>query len=189
MMRRVLLASESPRRRELLMKTGFTFMSKGSIIDETLDSSLSVYEAVEQVALKKAQVMLERYEDELIVGADTVVYIDGEVLGKPRDEEDAYEMLKKLSGKTHEVITGVAICDGGSVHTFHEVTKVKFYELRDEQLKAYVKTREPYDKAGAYGIQEHGALMVENIEGDYYNIVGLPIAKLYRYLLPIVTDK
>ncbi|MGL5978817.1 MAG: Maf family protein [Erysipelotrichaceae bacterium] len=185
-MRRILLASESPRRREIFMKTDIPFYSKGALIDETIDASLPLGQAIEEIARKKALALLEKNPDELVVGADTVVVFEGKVLGKPKSEEDAYAMLHALSGKTHDVITGVSIVSQDHQETFHCVTSVTFLELSEAEIRAYIKTKEPFDKAGAYGIQGNGGLLVEKIDGDYYNVVGLPISMLYRKLLPLV---
>lgn len=181
-MRRVILASESPRRRELMSKMEIPFTIKGANIDENINPSLSLYEGIEDIAFQKAKEVSLTYPNEVIISADTVVCMDKQVLGKPEDEKQAFEMLKSLSGKTHQVITGVCIYESGKAHLFHEVSQVTFYELNDEEIKHYVATKEPFDKAGAYGIQGKGAFLVEKIEGDYYNIVGLPISRLYREL-------
>ena len=164
-MRRIILASESPRRRELMAKLDVPFTVKGAQIDETLNKELPLYEAIEDIAYRKAAAVAKKYPQEWIVSADTIVCLDDQVMGKPQDEQQAEMMLKRLSGRTH---------------LFHEVSKVTFYALSEEEIKAYIATKEPLDKAGAYGIQGKGAFLVEKIEGDYYNIVGLPIARLKR---------
>ena len=179
-MRRIILASESPRRRELMAKLDVPFTVKGAQIDETLNKELPLYEAIEDIAYRKAAALAKKYPQEWIVSADTIVCLDDQVMGKPQDEQQAEMMLKRLSGRTHQVITAVCIYDGKTAHLFHEVSKVTFYALSEEEIKAYIATKEPLDKAGAYGIQGKGAFLVEKIEGDYYNIVGLPIARLKR---------
>lgn len=181
-MRKVVLASESPRRRELMMMGDIPFMSAAGRIEEHLNLSISVYDAAEKCAKAKAENGLNKYPDDFIVGADTFVVVDGEVLGKPEDNEDAYQMLRKLSGRAHEVITGVCILSKDVCEVFHEVSKVHFFELSDEDIWEYIDTRECHDKAGAYAIQGKGLFFIKGIEGDYYNIVGLPMAQLYRRL-------
>ena len=122
------------------------------------------------------------FPDETVIGADTVVSIDGEILGKPHDEADAWRMLELLSGRTHSVFTGVAVISNGKLTTFAEETRVTFFTLDDREIARYIAAGEPFDKAGAYGIQGAGALLVKGIEGDYYNVMGLPAGRLYRLL-------
>lgn len=181
-MRRIVLASESPRRRELMMKMEIPFTIKGACIDETVDPSLSVIEAVKQIALRKAQAVSKQYPNDLIIAADTIVCVDGKILGKPKNDEEAFTMLSLLSGRTHEVITAVCLYENEYPVVFHEVSEVTFYDLSEQEIKDYIATKECFDKAGGYGIQSKGAFLVEKINGDYYNIVGLPIARLYREL-------
>ena len=177
-MRRVLLASESPRRRELMNITKIPFSCASAQIEEKLDHQLPIYEAVMKLAREKAKAVFETHPDEFVVGADTIVYIDGEVLGKPADAEDAKRMLHKLSGTTHEVITGVALMSKDVDKTFYESTKVTFIELSDQDIEDYIRSKEHHDKAGAYAIQGKGMLFVKRIEGDYSNVVGLPMSHL-----------
>lgn len=181
-MKRVILASNSPRRRELMARMDIPFTAKGVQTEEFLDTSLPLGKAIEQIARQKALAVREFFQDDVIIGADTIVCIDGEVLGKPRDEQQAFEMLKRLSGRTHQVITGVAVLYPREEITFYQTTDVTFYQLSDEEIRAYAATNEPLDKAGAYGIQGKGAFLVEKIAGDYYNVMGLPMAHLYRVL-------
>lgn len=181
-MRRVVLASESPRRRELMMLSDIPFMTANGHIDETLDVSMGLAKGVEKLACDKALHALQKYPNEMVIGADTVVCLDGEIMGKPKDKEDAFRMLRKLSGKTHEVVTGVAIISESVKEVFNSITSVTFYELSDQQIEEYIKKGEFHDKAGAYGIQGKGALLVKEIQGDYFNVVGLPIAELVRRL-------
>ena len=185
-MRKVLLASQSPRRRELLMLSGIPFMLANVIVDEQLDPNLDPKKACEKLAYLKASAAYEKYPHELIIGADTIVVIDGEVLGKPADDEEAISMLKKLSGRTHEVVTGVAIVGDDICECFYETTQVTFYKLSDEEIVEYVRSKECHDKAGAYAIQGKGLFLVEKINGDFYNVVGLPMAQLYRRLLKYI---
>ena len=181
-MKRIILASESPRRREILMQTDIAFMTATMNYDETLDTTIPIHEAVEKIALTKATSIQDKYPSDVIVGADTVVIVDGEVLGKPKDEQEAFHMLKKLSGRTHQVMSAVAILKEGRKDIFHVVTDVTFIELSDDVIKKYIKTKEPYDKAGAYAIQGKAAVFIDSIHGDYYNVVGLPISRLVQKL-------
>lgn len=181
-MKSVVLASESPRRRELMNISGIPFTCAGAKIDETLEAGMSLCDAVMKIAKKKAQAVQQKYAQNTIIGADTMVVIDDVVLGKPKDDEDAKKTLQLLSGKTHEVITGVAILHGEEEECFCETTRVMFRELSDEEIDAYIKTREHYDKAGSYAIQGKGMMFVERIEGDYSNVVGLPMCHLIQVL-------
>lgn len=178
--RKIILASASPRRRELLKQAEIKFDICIKSVDETVPAGLSPAEGAEHTAATKAMAVSFMNERAIVIGADTVVVSDGETLGKPKDKEDAIRMLRKLSGKEHEVITGVCLAYAGQYETFHCVSKVRFFKLTDEEIKHYVMSGEPMDKAGAYGIQGKGCTLVESIEGDYYNIVGLPIAKVAR---------
>lgn len=184
-MKRIILASESPRRREILANTNINFIAKSSNIVEEFNKDIEIGLAIENIALEKAKEVAKSYEEDIILGADTAVILDNEVLGKPQDEQEAREMLKKLSGKTHLVITGVAIIDNSNIIKFHETSSVTFYELDDDIIDWYISTKDGFDKAGSYGIQGQGAILVKEIKGDYNNIVGLPIAKVYRTLLPL----
>ena len=179
-MRKVILASSSPRRQELLALADIKFNLCIKSIDETIPEGMSPEEAAETTAMKKATAVAEISDEAIVIGADTIVVLDGEILGKPKDREDAFRMLRALSGRTHQVITGVCLTIGKQNRIFHVVSTVKFYDLTDEQIKRYVTTGEPMDKAGAYGIQGKGCLLVEKIDGDYFNIVGLPIARVAR---------
>ena len=181
-MRSVVLASESPRRRELMNITGIPFYTQAAKIDETFNTSLSVEEGVMDLALRKALKVLETKQDELVIGADTIVVVDNEILGKPKDVEDAYRMLRLLSNRTHRVITGVAIVNKDVQKTFYEVTEVTFDDLSEETMDWYIKSREYYDKAGGYGIQGKGMILVEKINGDYFNVVGMPMHRLVKEL-------
>lgn len=184
----IILASASPRRKELLQDTGLSFTIIPSQIEEHVAQHLSAGEAIEQLALQKAQDVFATYPDAIVLGCDTMVIWKDKKLGKPKDEADARDMLRMLSGKTHEVITGVALLCRGHTLLFHETTKVTFYEIDEALLTAYVSSKEPYDKAGAYGIQGMGKLLVKGIEGDYFNVVGMPVARVYRELRNLLKE-
>lgn len=177
---KIILASASPRRRELLAQAGFEFEVITSDVDEVVDPALTPDMLVMSLAKQKAQAVAVNRESFVVIGSDTVVVLDGKVLGKPKDEADAERMLESLSGRTHEVYTGVCIAYGGETHSFFECTRVKFCELDRAQIEAYVATKEPMDKAGAYGIQGKGCVLVEGIEGDYFNVVGFPVSRFCR---------
>jgi len=177
----LILASKSPRRRELMKFITDDFIVKTADVDETLPENIAPADAVLYLSKIKAQPF--RNENDIVIGADTVVARDGIILGKPADENDAKNMLKRLSNRVHSVFTGVTIIKGEREESFFVETKVKFYNLSDEMIESYIKTREPFDKAGAYGIQGYGCLLVESIEGDYFNVVGLPVSKLNQSLL------
>ena len=179
----IILASQSPRRQELLKLITNDFEIKVSNVDETLPSGISPKDAVLYLSKIKAEPF--KSENDIVIGADTVVALDGKILGKPKNDENAREMLKFLSGKAHSVFTGVTLIKGDITRSFSVETKVKFFDLTDEEIDEYIKTGEPADKAGAYGIQGYGSLLVEKIDGDYFNVVGLPVSKLARELLAI----
>lgn len=181
-MKKIILASSSPRRKELLTTAGIEFEIHVKEVDESVPDGTPPAEAAKMTAAKKAAAVAEDYADCVVIGADTIVVANGKILGKPKDESDAESMLRMLSGIEHEVITGVCIIRNGTSETFAQISKVKFYNLTDEEISAYVATKEPMDKAGAYGIQGLGCKLVERIEGDYFNIVGLPVAEVCRKL-------
>ncbi len=181
-MTNIILASASPRRRELMANIGLDFTVKVADVDEVIPQNAKPYEVVMSLAVQKAQAVAEENPDAIIIGADTVVALDDEILGKPKSHADAAEMLGNLSGRRHTVYTGVAIIHGENIKSFYEATEVEFYLLTENEIDGYVATDEPMDKAGAYGIQGKGALLVKKIDGDYFNVVGLPVAKLYREL-------
>ena len=176
----LILASKSPRRKELLSLITKDFMAVSREVDETIPDDMTPENAVLYLSRIKAERMMN--DNDVIIGADTIVVLEGEILGKPADEEEAFVMLKKLSGKEHSVYTGVTLISPQGKKSFFKETKVKFYELSDGEISAYIKTGECLDKAGAYGIQGHGSLFVEKIDGDYFNVVGLPVSALYREL-------
>ena len=179
----IVLASQSPRRQELLTQMGLSYRVHAVDIDEHMDRKLSPGSLVEAISREKAAACaaLEGPEP-LIIAADTVVAKGSAVLGKPRDEQDAREMLRLLSGARHDVYTGYNIRRGEQVYTDRKVTIVSFRTLTDEEIDAYIATEEPMDKAGAYGIQGFGALLVAAIKGDYFNVMGLPICALGLHL-------
>lgn len=179
-MRPIILASKSPRRKELLSLITENFVIKSAEVDESLPKGIQPDKAVEYLSKIKAEPF--RNDEDIIIGADTVVSIDGVILGKPKDRSDAFKMLKMLSGKYHSVFTGVTIIRPDSTKTFSVETRVKFFELTDREINDYLDTGEPFDKAGAYGIQGKGSLLVEKIDGDYFNVVGLPVSTLNKYL-------
>ncbi len=179
----MILASKSPRRQELLRYITNDFTVKTANVDETLPEGISPSEAVLYLSRIKAAPF--ENENDIVIGADTVVAIDGKILGKPLDSADAEDMLRRLSGRTHSVFTGVTVIKNKEYHSFFVETKVTFFELSQDEIKRYVLTKEPLDKAGAYGIQGYGSLLVEKIDGDYFNVVGLPVSKINRLLSSI----
>ena len=178
----LILASASPRRKELLSLLGLPFEVLTMEVEEESIFGASPAELVCNIAMAKGMPVAELHPDAIVISADTMVFIDDEPLGKPQNAEMAKQHLQKLSGRTHTVITGVAIYFEGICSVFFEKTKVTFYPLTDEWINNYVVSGDCYDKAGAYGIQTAGTLMVEHVNGDYNNVVGLPLAELYREL-------
>ena len=178
----LLLASSSPRRRELLEMAGYEFSVVPANIDETFLRGTPPMQVVEQLSRRKAQAVAEQHPEAVILAADTIVTFKGRILGKPKDTEMAEAMLKLLSGSVHQVYTGYTVMSGKKLICGHECTSVEFYPLSQEDINAYIATGEPLDKAGAYGIQGKGGLFVKRINGDYYNVVGLPIGKINRIL-------
>ncbi len=185
----LILASKSPRRIELMKNYGYDFLSVPAVKEELIPENSSVKEAVTLLAEQKAKEVAESYPDAVVIGADTVVALDGRIMGKPKGETDAFNMLKSLSGRVHEVLTGVCILSPDKRHTFCERTEVEFYPLGDDKINAYIRTGEPMDKAGAYAVQEYGALFVKRINGDFFNVVGLPISRLAQELEAVVNIK
>lgn len=180
---KIVLASQSPRRKELLGRMGLEFVTQASKIDESAFDGLEARELVATLSREKAQWIARQLDGEtLVIGADTVVVRDGAALGKPKDAEDAVAMLLSLSGRDHQVCTGVTVCRGDRVLTQVEETQVTFRDLTETEVRQYVSTGEPMDKAGAYGIQGLGGLLVEGIRGDYSNVVGLPVCRLGQML-------
>lgn len=183
-MRKIILASASPRRRELLEQIGAVFEVCSAKGEEKITKT-DPGEAVEELSLGKCrEIFSEQKDDVTVIGADTIVTLDGKILGKPSSQEDAVKMLSMLRGRSHQVFTGVTVMsrEGENVQTltFHESSQVSFYPMSDREIQDYVHSGEPMDKAGAYGIQGKGAVFVREIQGDYNNVVGLPVAKLYQ---------
>lgn len=179
------LASKSPRRKQLLKNIGLQAEIVPANVDESVLSTLPPEKMVAQLALLKASDVARSFGgNTYVIGADTVVVLDGKVFGKPHDMEDARRMLRALSGNTHSVYTGYCVirCKDGSAVAKYEKTDVTFRSLSEGEIDAYIKTREPMDKAGAYGIQEKGSIFIEKINGDYFNVVGLPVCALSRLL-------
>ena len=176
----IILASQSPRRRELLERMGIkNFRIVTPDIDEHMERELPPEELVRRISAEKARAVREQAGmDAVVIAADTVVALDGAVLGKPADELEAFKMLSTLSGCRHQVYTGLTVLRGEERHTVSEETTVAFRELSEEEISCYIQTGEPMDKAGAYGIQGFGALLIEGIQGDYYNVMGLPVCRL-----------
>ncbi len=181
-MKRFIVASASPRRRELLQNAGFSFDVIPSDADESINEALSPEETVMLLAKRKAVNIFEKNTDAVVLGCDTVVELDGIILGKPENAENAKEMLLSLSGKTHNVHTGVCLKSSEKEKTFVSTTKVEFYDNSEDIIDRYIATGDPMDKAGAYGIQTIGSVLVKGIEGDYFTVVGLPVAKTVREL-------
>lgn len=181
----IVLASNSPRRKELLQRMGVNFKVRTLFgIDESYPDSLRGEDIVCYISRNKAKAYQSSMApNELLITADTIVYVDGEVMGKPKNAEQAKEMLHKLSGKTHQVITGVTIVTAKRTENFGVTSQVKFTNITDEEINFYVDNYLPFDKAGAYGIQEWiGIVAVEKIKGSYFNVVGLPVQRLYQKL-------
>lgn len=179
----IVLASASPRRRELLAQIGLSFRVVTPDIDEHMDRTLTPAKLVETISAEKARAVAGRVGPQpLVIAADTVVAWNGEILGKPADEAQAVAMLTHLSGQTHQVYTGFTLCQGARAVTRSECSLVTFRTLTAAEIAAYVATGEPMDKAGAYGIQGLGSLLVEGIQGDYFNVMGLPLCLLGRML-------
>ena len=173
----VILASQSPRRRELLGLFRIPFEIQAADIDETMDPDLPAGQEVSRVSRSKAMAIAAD-DDQIIIAADTIVVVDGRILGKPQSPDHARQMLKSLSGRDHQVMTGIAVRRGSQCAVCTEVTDVTFRPLTDAEIDAYIATGEPMDKAGAYGIQGGAALFCEKLHGDYYNVMGLPVCRL-----------
>lgn len=179
---KLVLASKSPRRSEILKNAGYDFEIRVADADETIPDGTKPEDAVVFLAARKAMAV-NRAEDETVLGADTIVVLDDRILGKPKDREDAYNMLKSLSGRVHSVFTGVCIIENGKSMTFAEETQVEFLPLSDEDIYKYIDTNDCYDKAGAYGIQGYASKFIRRISGDYFNVVGLPISAVFEKFL------
>lgn len=182
----IILASQSPRRQELLHKLGVPFQVVSSqVVEEKRQSEVKIEHYVMKLALQKAEAVAKQYPEKVIISADTIVSANGQVLPKPENAAQAKAFLKMLSGKTHSVLTAVAIIDAGEVNSFISKTEVTFYTIPEEMIEAYIQTEDPYDKAGAYGIQSDGLFFVKEIQGDYYSVMGLPLALLTKKLFEL----
>ena len=182
-MPKIVLASKSARRREILEHLGIKFRTLVSDADEDIDTSFSPGKYTELLSKRKAEEVTPYVSaDELIIASDTVVYAKGEILGKPRDRDDAIRMLELLSADTHQVVSGLAVMYSGKIALSHETTFVTFRELDASEIEGYVDSGEPYDKAGGYGIQDSASVCIEKIDGDYFNVVGLPVFRLFDTL-------
>ena len=178
----IVLASNSPRRKQLMRLICPSFEIDPADIEESTAGNIALEHMPEYLALQKAEQIHQKHPDDIVIGCDTGVFIDNMMIGKPSSDRTAFEILKMLSGKIHRVITGCAVCKGDKKLSFSQVTEVEFFPLSDEEINEYIATGEPGDKAGAYGIQGRGALLIKQIKGDYYNVVGLPVALLSRKL-------
>lgn len=185
----IYLASKSPRRRKLLTQIGINFKSFSVDLNEEIFDGEHPADSVKRLALHKSNAAIQKLKSGIVITADTIVVLDKVIIGKPKNEKDAFEILSKLSGKTHSVYTGFAICNisTGKKIVDYEKTKVTFRILLPDEIKSYIKTGSPMDKAGAYGIQDDfGAVFVEKINGCYYNVVGLPLSKFYKRLMEFI---
>ncbi|MCZ7610936.1 MAG: Maf family protein [Ignavibacterium sp.] len=183
------LASKSPRRRKLLKQLGLKFKSFGIDINETVKKNEKPSDAVVRLSREKLELAKKQITNGIIITADTIVVLDGKILGKPKDSKDAFNTLRLLSGRTHTVYTGFSVYNSINKKTIseYEKTKVTFHNLSDQEIIKYIASGSPMDKAGAYGIQDdYGAVFIKKINGCYYNVVGLPLAKLYQALLRII---
>ncbi len=179
----VILASKSPRRQHLLKLMDIDFKVVLKEVDESYPSGLTPAEIAVYISEKKAKAFDETVHNEIIITADTIVCIDDKIIGKPKNEEHAFEILSQISGRMHEVITGVSLLKDHQLNSFYDISEVYFRELKPEEIRYYIQTAKPFDKAGAYGIQEWiGLVGIEKIVGSYTNVVGLPTEKLYREL-------
>lgn len=186
----IILASKSPRRQELFGRLGLEFTVRTADVDERMDPNLPPEQEVARVSALKAAKIAEECPDDLIVSADTIVVIDGLVLGKPKDEADAARMLRLLSGRTHEVMTGLCVRQGKTVRQTVSRTCVTFRPLTETEILSYIRTGEPMDKAGSYGVQGLGSVLVSHLDGDFFSVMGLPLCELCTMLrqfgLPIL---
>jgi septum formation protein len=183
----LILASQSPRRKELLGLFGVPFTVRVADIDETMNPAAPAAEEMARVSRLKA-LAIPRAQDDVLIAADTIVVCQGRILGKPRDEAEAYAMLRLLSGRDHQVMTGVTVLRGDEERVFTQITDLHFRELSDKEIYRYIATGEPMDKAGAYGIQGGAALFCEKMDGDYYNVMGLPVCRLGETLKELAPE-
>ena len=180
---KLILASGSPRRVEILNSVGWEFEKHAADIDESFRDGESPESYVVRLAREKAEAVAAQFPDSIVLGADTTVVIDGEILGKPIDMDDARRMLRLLSGNWHEVLTGVAVVENGSTRFALQRTRVKFIEMSDDEIEFLAAKGDPLDKAGAYAVQAQAALFIEKVEGEYWNVVGLPINLVYKLIM------
>lgn len=181
-MKEFILASNSPRRRELFENSGYTFRVMPSDCDEDIKEDLTPQQTVIELAKRKAMAVSENNKGSVVLGCDTIVAFDGKILGKPADRADAFSMIKALSGRKHIVSTGVCITDGEKTECFENTTEVEFYHMSDRTIESYLDTMEYTDKAGSYGIQGFGSVLVKGIKGDYFSVMGLPVSQCARVL-------
>ena len=183
----LILASQSPRRRELMGLFRQPFAVRVADVDEAMDPAKAPYDEVARVSRAKAMAV-PRGEEDIVVAADTIVVCCGRTLGKPRTQEEAFEMLSLLSGRDHQVMTGMTVLRGGQEVTCTEVTDIHFRDLTEKEIRSYIATGEPMDKAGAYGIQGGAALFAQKMVGDYYNVMGLPVCRLHEILSQLAPE-
>ena len=179
---KIILASASPRRRELIKYITRDFIAVSADCNETLPHDIDPMSAAEYLANLKALAVAEQYPNDIVIGCDTTVIYEGDILGKPKSKETCIAFMDLLSGQTHQVVTGCSIMYRDKVESFSEVTDVSFRELSDEEIERYADTNEPYDKAGGYGIQGLGSELIFSIEGDFFNVMGLPVTRLFKEL-------
>ncbi len=179
----LVLASQSIRRQEILRHLGLELKIIVSDADENITEKLSPEEFTERLSIRNAEAVLPLCDkNDMVIAGDTVVALGDEIFGKPTDREDAFRMLSALSGTTHKVVSGIAVCYGGKIAVTHEVTEVTFRPLSEAEINAYIDTGEPFDKAGSYGLQDKASVFVEKINGDYFNVVGLPVFRMFRLI-------
>lgn len=178
----IVLASKSPRRIELLKLMGLQFIIEPCTDEERVDNSLPVHRVVEALALQKASAIAKNHPDSCIIGADTIVWLDNQIIGKPKNEQDAFRILNLLQNRTHEVYTGIAVITPSGTQLCHCITKVTFAPMSHDEINGYIASGEPMDKAGAYGMQGVGGVFIKKVEGSSFNVIGMPIDVLYRML-------
>ncbi len=185
---KLILASASPRRQELISLISQNVLCAPSGVEEIIPEDIAVCDIPLCLAKQKAQAVAGKFPDDIVIGCDTGVILGDEILGKPKDKDDARRMITALSGKVHQVITGCALFYKGKTVGFSNVTEVEFFDLSVDEIENYINTSEPYDKAGGYGIQGKAGLFVKGIKGDYFNVVGLPVAELNREINRLVAE-
>ncbi len=181
-MKELILASQSPRRRELMETLHYPFLTIPAVGEEIIDPSLAPSDLVQKLAQQKAEEISQQHPKAVVIGADTLVVLGTEIFGKPKTQEEAWSMLRKLQGTSHQVYTGVCVCEGSRTECFYSCTQVSVRSLNATEVKNYVAQGESMDKAGAYGIQGKGAWLIDRVEGDYFNVVGLPLCQLGQKL-------